>query len=85
MNKHEILKYKNKFGGKRIWLLANGPSLNDIPLNVLTLNREYIFCLNRGYLKLFNGELSYIDFLAVVNPHVENQFRSDFYNLNKKF
>lgn len=38
------IKYKNKFSGKRCFILGNGPSLNDYDLGVL--RSEIVFCVN---------------------------------------
>ena len=36
---------KNKYDGKRAFLIGNGPSLNRTPLHLL--KNEYTFCVNR--------------------------------------
>ncbi len=39
---------KNKYKGKRVFLLGNGPSLNETPLYML--KDEYVICFNRFYI-----------------------------------
>lgn len=44
------MKLKNKFKGKRVFLIGNGPSLNKTPLYLL--KDEYIMCFNRFHIML---------------------------------
>lgn len=39
---------KNKYKGRRVFLLGNGPSLNETPL--FMLKDEYVICFNRFYI-----------------------------------
>lgn len=39
---------KGKYSGKRVFLLGNGPSLNETPLYML--KDEYVICFNRFYI-----------------------------------
>lgn len=39
---------KGKYKGKRVFLLGNGPSLNETPLYML--KNEYVICFNRFYI-----------------------------------
>lgn len=64
-------QFRNKHKNERAFIVANGPSLNDI--DVTKLDKEIVFALNRGYLK---DDLS-IDYLVVVNDLVEKQFGSE--------
>ena len=49
----EILKYKNRYDGKRCFLIGNGPSLKAEDLNKLYINKEISFGCNYIY-KIFN-------------------------------
>ena len=40
--------YENKFKGKRVFLIGNGPSLNETPMHLL--ENEFTMCFNRFYL-----------------------------------
>ena len=40
-----IRSFKNKYKGKRVFMIGNGPSLNKTPLD--TLHSEYSFAMNR--------------------------------------
>jgi len=40
----KIKKYKNKYKGKRCFVIGNGPSLNKTPMNLL--KQEYTFAVN---------------------------------------
>lgn len=42
------LQLKNKYKGKRVFLLGNGPSLNSTPLYML--RDEFVICFNRFYI-----------------------------------
>jgi hypothetical protein len=53
-NREKIQLYKNKHVGQRCFILANGPSLKDMDLNLL--KNEYTIGMNRIYLmKKVNG------------------------------
>ncbi len=43
-----LTKLKDKFNGERIFIIGNGPSLNDI--NMKKLANEYTFSFNRAYI-----------------------------------
>ena len=47
MNK-AISAYRNTYFGKRIFIIGNGPSLNDIDMT--RLQNEYTFSFNRAYI-----------------------------------
>ena len=49
----EICKYKNRYVGKRCFLIGNGPSLKAEDLNKLYINKEISFGCNHIY-KIFN-------------------------------
>lgn len=47
-NYEKFAGIKNKYQGKRIFIIGNGPSLNQMPLYLL--KNEYTMCSNRFYL-----------------------------------
>lgn len=47
-NRKKLKAYKDKYAGKRCFIVANGPSLNKIDFNLL--KGEYTFGLNRIYM-----------------------------------
>jgi hypothetical protein len=66
-----IRSYKNRFRGKRCFIIGNGPSLNNMDLS--PLREEYTFGLNRIYL-LFPKIGFNTTFLVSVNRLVIDQF-----------
>lgn len=68
-SKSQIATLKNKFSGKRCFIVGNGPSLNELDLNLL--KDEYSFAVNSIYYK--TREMGYKPtFYAVEDPHVIN-------------
>jgi len=68
-SKNQIKGLKNKFAGKRCFIVGNGPSLNELNLNLL--KNEYSFAVNSIYYK--TREMGYKPtFYAVEDPHVIN-------------
>tara|TARA_R110001592_G_scaffold173524_3_gene412160 strand:- start:3844 stop:4644 length:801 start_codon:yes stop_codon:yes gene_type:complete len=68
-SKNEIAKLKNKFKGKRCFIVGNGPSLNKI--DIAKLDSEYSFAVNSIYYK--TQEMGYKpSFYVVEDPHVIN-------------
>jgi hypothetical protein len=47
-NYKRLKKLKNDYSGNRCFIMGNGPSLNQMPLNLLS--EEYVWGLNRCYL-----------------------------------
>ncbi len=47
-DKARLTSLKNKYKGKRIFVIGNGPSINSMPLDLL--KNEYTFVVNRAYL-----------------------------------
>lgn len=77
-NTRKILGFKDKFKGKRCFILGNGPSLNLVDLSLL--ENEYTFGLNRIYL-LFKKTGFKTTFLVSVNKLVLEQFAGDINSL----
>ena len=75
----EILK--NKYKGKRVFLIGNGPSLNKTPMYLL--KNEYTLCFNR-----FNIMLERLDwiptFFTTVDERVAEDNSEDLNNMIKK-
>jgi hypothetical protein len=65
---------RNKYEGKRCFIIGNGPSLART--NLAPLRNEYTFGLNRGYL-LFDRIGGPTTFLVAVNRHVVEQFAAE--------
>lgn len=63
----KIEDYRDKYKGKRCYILGNGPSLRDVDLD--QLKKEYTFGTNRIYLSGFTPR-----FYVAVNPLVIEQF-----------
>lgn len=70
----KIRKLKNKYLGKRCFIIGNGPSLNRTDLSLL--KSEYTFGLNRIYL-LFDKIGFHTNFLVTVNDLVIQQSAPD--------
>jgi len=75
----KIKKLRNKYAGKRCFILGNGPSLNDTDLSLLV--SEYTFGVNRIYLLSKNTKFS-PTFYVAVNSILINQFSKDISNIN---
>jgi len=71
-----MLRFKDKHKNKRAFIIANGPHLNDIPVE--KLEGEITFGLNRGYLKKGLD----IKYLVVINDLVEQQFKDEILAIN---
>jgi len=68
-DKDRILSLKDKFQGKRCFIIGNGPSLNKIDLNLIT--DEYTFGVNGIFYK--TAEMGFKPFFYVVeDSHVIN-------------
>lgn len=68
-SKDEVAKLKNKYKGKRCFIVGNGPSLNQLDLSLL--NKEYSFAVNSIYYK--TREMGYKPtFYVVEDLHVIN-------------
>jgi hypothetical protein len=71
---NEIVTYKNTQKGKKLFLIANGPSLKEMDLNVLKDHR--VMVMNRFYMMF--DQLDFIpDYLVCVEETVLNQFSND--------
>jgi hypothetical protein len=66
-NNYQILKLKNKYKGKRCFIIGNGPSLRQEDLE--RLKGEYTFASNKIY-KIFNKTSWRPTFYMVVDPIV---------------
>jgi len=66
---------KNQYAGKRLFLIANGPSIKDMDLSVL--KNEYTMCMNRFY--IYFDKIGFIPtFFVCVEDLVLSQFAEDF-------
>jgi hypothetical protein len=75
----KLYRLKDRYQGKRCFIIGNGPSLKKTDLTLL--RDEYTFGLNRIYL-LFE-DLGYeTTFLVSVNKHVIRQFHKDLESFN---
>lgn len=74
----ELLKYKDKYNGKRCFILGNGPSLKLTDLRLL--KNDVVFGLNRIYL-LHNTSPFRLDFHVCVNELVLEQFSKEISDL----
>ena len=63
--------FRNRYLGRRCFIIGNGPSLNSMDLS--PLRNEFTFALNRGYL-LTERMGAPASFLVTVNPYVVEQF-----------
>lgn len=78
-NRELLYKYKDIHKGERCYVIANGPSLKKIDLNLL--KNKYTFGMNRIYL-LFD-ELGFeTTYYSCVNELVLSQFNNDIDELN---
>ena len=74
-----IMKYQNRYFGKRCFVIGNGPSLRNTDMRFL--KNEITFGMNRVYLAFdeWNFQTS---FLVSINDLVIEQSRDDFRNLS---
>jgi len=70
-SRHQLEQLRDRYAGKRCFIIGNGPSLSHTDLG--HLRGEYTFGLNRGYL-LFDRIGGPTTFLVAVNRHVIEQF-----------
>jgi hypothetical protein len=77
-NKEVLLQNKDKYKGKRLFLICNGPSIANMDLSVL--KDEYTMCLNRFY--IYFDKIGFVpNFLVCVEGLVLEQFADDINNL----
>ena len=83
-SKLELQKLKNKFEGKRCFIIGNGPSLNKIDLNFL--KEEYSFGVNGIFYKTEESGFK-PTFYVVEDTHVmrDNRERINAYKTEYKF
>jgi len=74
-----LIKYQDRFSGKRCFVIGNGPSLKDMDLSLL--KDEYTFGMNRVYLA-FNDWGFDTSFLVSVNDLVIEQCSQDLQKLD---
>lgn len=74
-----IKDLKNKFSGKRCFIIGNGPSLKKTNMNLL--RDEYTIGVNRIYLNYDNMGFE-PTFYCCVNPNVVEQFSEEIDSLN---
>lgn len=73
-NKEFIDSIHNKYTGQRLFLIANGPSINNTDLSYL--HDEYTMCMNRFY--IYFDKIGFVpDFLVCVEDLVLEQFGED--------
>jgi hypothetical protein len=78
-NYRELMRYKNIHSGETLFLLANGPSINQTNLSLL--KGKNVMCMNRFYIK-FN-ELDFMpNYLVCIEETVLERFSNDFENLS---
>jgi hypothetical protein len=77
-NKSKIESYKDKYSGKRCFIIANGPSLLNTNLDIL--ENEITFGVNRIYLQFDKTSFRPTYYLAV-NELILEQFSSEISNL----
>ena len=80
-NEQKILSLKDKYKGKRCFIIGGSPSLAQLDLT--KLNNEYTFCNNRGYLlkeKGLNHSTFYVlaDKNLVEKDKLMDDYESDF-------
>ena len=82
--RQKLLRLKNKFKGKRCFIVGNGPSLNKANLNLL--KNEFCFAVNGIFYK--TDEMGFVpSFYMVEDGHVvdDNLFRINSYQTPYKF
>lgn len=78
-NKESLNQLKDKYAGKRLFLICNGPSIKDMDLS--HLKDEYTMCLNRFY--IYFDKIGFTpNFLVCVEELVLDQFSEDLNNLS---
>jgi hypothetical protein len=93
-NAKEWKKLKGKYAGKRVFLIGNGPSLNETPL--FMLRNEYTMSLNRFYMlhERLNWHPSFYmcvdpvvvpDIASEINKQVSNYSLSAFLSIHKEY
>ncbi|WP_246943866.1 6-hydroxymethylpterin diphosphokinase MptE-like protein [Bacillus pinisoli] len=84
INNYKILRLKNKYMGKRCFIIGNGPSLK--PQDLEKLKNEFTFASNKIY-KIFNRTNWRPTFYMVVDPVVmgENLTDINLVEAGKKF
>lgn len=74
-----IMKYQNRYSGKRCFVIGNGPSLKNTDMTFL--KNEITFGMNRVYLAFAEWKFQ-TSFLVSINDLVIEQSREDFRNLS---
>ena len=69
----KIIKYKNKYKGKRCFIIGNGPSLKMEDLNLLYKNNEICFGSHRIYLA-FNNTKWRPNFYTIQDTKMMNEY-----------
>jgi hypothetical protein len=78
-NRIELETLKGKYTGKRVFIIANGPSLNSTDLSLL--KNEFTISMNRFYLMF--DKINFVPtFLVCFEELVLKQFSKDFNKLN---
>ena len=80
LNKKRLQKFKNIHKNKRVFIIANGPSLNKI--NFTKLNNEITIGMNRGYLLKDKIGFSPTYLVSIANKTQLGQFCNDFDDLD---
>lgn len=75
-DERRLLKYQNKYAGKRCFIIGNGPSLKVEDLELLRDRNEYCFACNKIY-KIFEKTDWRPDFYACTDPMVFRQNADD--------
>ena len=78
----ELKKLKDKFKGKRCFIIGNGPSLNKIDLNML--KDEYTFGVNSIFIK-YKTEGFKPTFYVVEDTHVMDDNTTDIDNFDTQY
>ncbi len=89
----QLEQYKDKYKGKRCFIIGNGPSLRIEDLELLHKNKEFTFGLNRIY-KIFDKTnwrptfYCFVDYLMICNSFKEivdvdcnHKFILDYFNI----
>lgn len=79
-NERRLLKYHNKYYGKRCFVIGNGPSLRIEDLDMLKSNGDYCFACNKIY-KVFGKTSWRPNFYACTDSAV---FRQNYYSILKQ-
>ncbi len=74
-----IMKYQDRYSGKRCFVIGNGPSLKNTDMTFL--KNEITFGMNRVYLAFAEWKFQ-TSFLVSINDLVIKQSREDFRNLS---